>query len=142
MYNAYCASLFLPEIMKSPIAIFQSLGYAISVFIFPGASLANPYIKTFYQSMGVASTGEQVELLEVKVILRGGYGTKVIYRIGRDIVEGWIYCPSGGFDGNQPYFYDQGKRYAQSNATRKVLSLACQYQRKILTSSNVPSASP
>ncbi len=127
--------------MKLPTTIIPILGYSIFAFIFPGASLANPYIKTFNQSMGVASTGEQVELLEVKVILRGGYGTKVIYRIGWDIVESSIYCPFGGLDGNQPYFYDQGKRYAQSNATSKVLSLACQYQRKILTSSNIPSSS-
>ena len=128
--------------MKLPTTMIQSLGYAISVFIFPGVLLANPYIKTFNQSMGVASTGEQVELLQVKVIIRGGYGTIVIYRIGRDTVESGIYCPSAGYDGNQPYFSDQGKRYAQSNATSKILSLACQYEGKILTSSNIPSASP
>ena len=128
--------------MKLPTTIMQSLGYAIFVFIFPGASLANPYIKTLNQSMGVASTGEQVELLQVKVIIRGGYGTTVIYRIGRDTVESGIYCPSAEYDGNQPYFNDQGKRYAQSNATSKILSLACQYEQKILTSSNIPSTSP
>ena len=128
--------------MKLPTTMIQSLGYAIFVFIFPGVLLANPYIKTFNQSMGVASTGEQVQLLQVKVIIRGGYGTIVIYRIGRDTVESGIYCPSAGYDGNQPYFSDQGKRYAQSNATSKILSLACQYEGKILTSSNIPSASP
>ena len=46
--------------------------------------------------MGIASTGERVELLEVNVVIRGGYGTTVIYRIGRDIVESGVSCPYEG----------------------------------------------
>ena len=132
--------------MKLPKTLIQILGSAIFVVIFPGASLAAiVYSKTFNQFMGVESTGEQVELLQVKVSIRGGFAINVIYRIGRDTVESGINCPSfsgDNYDGNQPYFRDQGKRYAQSNATSKILSLACQYEQKILTSSNIPSTSP
>ena len=128
--------------MKLPKTLIQILGSAIFVVIFPGASLANTYIKTFNQSMGVASTGEKVELLQVKVMIRGGYATTVIYRIGRDTVESGIYCPSSSYDGNESYFTDQGKRYAQSKATSKILLLACQYEQKVLTSSDLPSTSP
>ena len=67
--------------MKLPKTLIQILGSAIFIFVFPGASLANTYIKTFNQSMGVASTGEKVELLQVKVMIRGGYATTV--KIGR-----------------------------------------------------------
>ncbi len=128
--------------MKLPKIILQSIGSALFIFIFPCASLASPYIKTFNQSMGVASTGEKVELLQVKVMIRGGYATTVIYRIGRDTVESGIYCPSSSYDGNESYFTDQGKRYAQSKATSKILLLACQYEQKVLTSSDLPSTSP
>ena len=128
--------------IKLPALIVSSIGCVVFAFLPPGASLANPYVQTFNQSMGVASTGERVELLEVNVVIRGGYGTTVIYRIGRDIVESGVSCPYEGDVGSQPYFSDQGQRYAQSGATRKILSLACQYERKILTSSEIPSSSP
>ena len=92
--------------------------------------MANPYIKAFSQELGTASTGERVELLEVKVVIRGGYGTMVKYRIGSDIVESSIYCPGD----ERPYFLDQSVRYAQSVATQKLLSLACKYEQEILSS--------
>ena len=117
--------------IKLTTAIKQSIGYAISFFAIPVASMANPYIKTFNQQLGTASTGEKVELLEVKVVIRGGYGTEVKYRIGRDIVESSIVCAVD----KQPYFSDQGVRYAQSVATKKLLSLACKYEQEILSSS-------
>ncbi len=120
----------------------QGVGCVIFAFVSPSASLANSYVKTFNQSMGIASTGERVELLEVNVVIRGGYGTTVIYRIGRDIVESGVSCPDKENVGSQPYFSDQGQRYAQSGATRKILLLACQYERKILKSSRIPYSSP
>lgn len=118
------------EMIKLTTVIMQSIGYSISFFAIPVASMANPYIKTFNQQLGTASTGEKVELLEVKVIIRGGYGTKLKYRIGNDIVESWVVCP----EDKQPYFSDQGVRYAQSVATKKLLSLACKYEQEVLSS--------
>ena len=116
--------------IKLKTVIKQTIGYSISFFAIPVASMANPYIKTFNQQLGTASTGEKVELLEVKVVIRGGYGTMVKYRIGSDIVESWIVCP----EDEQPYFSDQGVRYAQSVATQKLLSLACKHEQEILSS--------
>ena len=108
----------------------QTIGYSISFFAIPVASMANPYIKAFNQQLGTASTGEKVELIEAKVVIRGGYGTMVKYRIGSDIVEASIYCP----EDERPYFLDQGVRYAQSVATQKLLSLACKYEQEIVSS--------
>ena len=116
--------------IKLKTVIKQTIGYSISFFAIPVASMANPYIKIFNQQLGTASTGEKVELLEAKVVIRGGYGTMVKYRIGSDIVESSIYCP----EDEQPYFSDQGVRYAESVATQKLLSLACRYEQEILSS--------
>ena len=52
--------------------IVSSIGCVVFAFLSPGASQANPYVQTFNQSMGIASTGERVELLEVNVVIRGG----------------------------------------------------------------------
>ena len=119
----------LQEMIKLKTVIKQTIGYSISFFAIPVASMANSYIKTFNQQLGTASTGEKVELLEAKVVIRGGYGTMVKYRIGSDIVESSIYCP----EDEMPYFLDQGVRYAQSVATQKLLSLACKYEQEILS---------
>ena len=108
----------------------QTIGYSIFFFAIPVASMANPYIKSFNQQLGTASTGEKIELFEVKVVVRSGYRTMVKYRIGSDIVESLIYCP----EDELPYFLDQGVRYAQSVATQKLLSLACEYEQEILSS--------
>jgi len=116
--------------IKLTTVIKQTIGYSISFFAIPVASMANPHIKTFNQQLGTASTGEKVELLEAKVVIRGGYGTVVKYRIGSDIVESWIVCP----EDEQPYFSDHGVRYAQSVATQKLLSLACKHEQEILSS--------
>ena len=129
----YCCQtllLSLQKMIKLKKAIKQTIGYSMSFFAIPVASMANPYIKAFNQQLGTASTGEKVELLEAKVVIRGGYGTMVKYRIGSDIVETSIYCP----EGEQPYFLDQGVRYAQSVATQKLLSLACRYEQEIVSS--------
>ena len=116
--------------IKLKTVIMQTIGYSISFFAIPVASMANPYIKAFNQQLGAASTGEKVEFLEAKVIVRGGYGTIVKYRIGSDIVESSIFCP----EDEQPYFLDQGVRHAQSVATQKLLSLACKYEQEMLSS--------
>lgn len=129
----YCCQtllLSLQKMIKLKKAIKQTIGYSMSFFAIPVASMANPYIKAFNQQLGTASTGEKVELLEAKVVIRGGYGTMVKYRIGSDIVETSIYCP----EDEQPYFLDQGVRYAQSVATQKLLSLACRYEQEIVSS--------
>ena len=129
----YCCQtllLSLQKMIKLKKAIKQTIGYSMSFFAIPVASMANPYIKAFNQQLGTASTGEKVELLEAKVVIRGGYGTMVKYRIGSDIVETSIYCP----EDEQPYFLDQGVRYAQSVATQKLLSLACKYEQEIVSS--------
>ena len=116
--------------IKLKTVIKQTIGYSIFFFAIPVASMANPYIKAFNQQLGTASTGERVELLEGKVVIRGGYGTMVKYRIGSYIVESSIYCP----EDERPYFLDQGIRYAQSVATQKLLSLACKYEQEKLSS--------
>ena len=129
----YCCQTLLfslQKMIKLKKVIKQTIGYSISFFSIPVASMANPFIKAFNQQLGTASTGEKVELLEAKVVIRGGYGTMVKYRIGSDIVETSIYCP----EDEQPYFLDQGVRYAQSVATQKLLSLACKYEQEIVSS--------
>jgi hypothetical protein len=79
--------------------------------------------------MGTASTGESVTLISVKTIIRGGYGSWAIYKIGKDVVETGIACPPYTPRG---YFTDQGTRYPQSAATKNVLAIACAYQNSIV----------
>jgi len=96
----------------------------------PLGAIANTYIKTYNQYMGTASTGESVTLISVKTQIRGGYGSWVIYKIGKDIVETGIVCPAEYAP--RGYFTDQGTRYPQSAATRKVLAIACAYENSIV----------
>jgi len=95
----------------------------------PLASLANPYVKTLNQYMGTASTGESVTLISIKTHFRGGYGTWVKYKIGADTVDSGIACSNEYTP--RSYFTDQGVRYPRSNATAKILSIACDYEKKI-----------
>jgi hypothetical protein len=92
---------------------------------------AGTYAKVYNQYIGIASTGESVTLLSVKTIFRGGARTSVKYKIGGDAVESGIYCPHYQYDGRRAYFTDQGRRYAQSSATEKILSIACSYERTV-----------
>ena len=96
----------------------------------PLDAIANTYVKTYNQYMGTASTGESVILISVKTQFRGGYGSWVKYKIGQDIVEAGIECPSEYTP--RGYFTDQGTRYPQSVATKKVLAIACAYQNSIV----------
>ena len=79
--------------------------------------------------MGIASTGETVTLIRVSTTIRGGYGTRVRYRIGPDLVETGIVCP--WFLGGRAYYTDQGERYPQSEATTKILDIACDYEEQV-----------
>jgi len=96
----------------------------------PLDAIANTYIKTYNQHMGTASTGESVILISVKTQIRGGYGSWVKYKIGQDIVETGIVCPAEYIP--RGYFTDQGTRYPQSAATKKVLAIACAYENSIV----------
>ena len=96
----------------------------------PLDAIANPYIKTYNQHMGTASTGESLILISVKTQFRGGYGSWVKYKIGQDIVETGIVCPTEYSP--RGYFTDQGKRYPQSAATKKVLAIACAYENSVV----------
>lgn len=81
--------------------------------------------------MGYASTGEPVTLSTVKTLFRGGVGSFVTYRIGNEVVDTGIQCNAYGGE-PRPYFTDQGARYAKSAATKKILSIACSYERNIM----------
>lgn len=96
----------------------------------PLDAIANTYIKTYNQYMGTASTGESVILISVKTQIRGGYGSWVKYKIGQDIVETGIVCPAEYAP--RGYFTDQGTRYPQSAATKKVLAIACAYENSVV----------
>jgi len=96
----------------------------------PPDAIANTYTKTFNQYMGTASTGESVTLISVKTQIRGGYGSWVKYKIGQDIVDTGIVCPAEYTP--RGYFTDQGTRYPQSAATKKVLAIACAYENSIV----------
>ena len=96
----------------------------------PLDAIANTYIKTYNQYMGTASTGESLTLISVKTQVRGGYGSWVKYKIGQDIVETGITCPSEYTP--RGYFTDQGTRYPQSAATKKILAIACAYENSII----------
>jgi len=102
---------------------------AFVILAMPSASLANPYVKTFNQYMGTASTGESVTLISVTTEFRGGYGTWVKYKIGADTVDSGIACSSE--NSQRSHFTDQGVRYPRSHATAKILIIACNYQNKI-----------
>lgn len=108
-----------------------SLGLLLSCFA-ANSAYANTYSKTYNQYMGVASTGENVTLLNVRTEIRGGYGSWVKYKIGGEVVDTGIVCPSEYTP--RGYFTDQGTRYAQSAATKKILSIACAYERSIINS--------
>ena len=100
------------------------------VLLLPSRMNANPYTKTYNEYMGIASTGETVTLIHVSTTIRGGYGTKVRYRIGSDLVETGIVCPWPL--GGRAYFTDQGKRYPQSEATNKIFEIACIHEEQII----------
>jgi hypothetical protein len=115
--------------MTQYIAKFAPL-LGLLVAAYPLSSIANTYEKSYNQYMGTASTGETVTLIRVKTVIRGGYGSWVTYKIGSDIVNTAIACPS---EYNQRgYFTDQGTRYPQSNATKKILAIACAYENSIV----------
>jgi len=96
----------------------------------PLDAIANTYKKNYNQYMGTASTGESVTLISVKTQIRGGYGSWVKYKIGQDIVETGIVCPDEYT--SRGYFTDQGTRYPQSAATKKILAIACAYANSIV----------
>lgn len=82
--------------------------------------------------MGVSSTGENVTLLSVRTEIRGGYGSWFRYKIGGEVVDTGIACPNECT--LRGYFTDQGTGYPQSAATKKILSIACAYERGIINS--------
>ena len=96
----------------------------------PLGAIANTYTKTYNQYMGTASTGESVTLISVKTQFRGGYGSWVKYKIGGETVDTGIVCPNEYTP--RGYFTDQGTRYPQSAATKKVLAVACAYENSII----------
>lgn len=114
--------------MRYPLIL--SFGVA-GLILLPRTANANPYVKTYNQFMGYASTGEPIALMTVKTPFRGGVGSFVTYRIGNDVVNTGIQCISYGGD-PRPCFTDQGTRYAKSAATKKILSIACSYEKTIM----------
>jgi hypothetical protein len=97
---------------------------------FAMAAQAKALERLYNQAMGKASTGEEVVLVKVETIFRGGFGSWVTYKIGSDTVRSGIQCPSSSLGIKVPYFTDQGRRYAQSSATKKILAIACEFEKQ------------
>lgn len=113
--------------------------FSLVMGIFPSILYAQIYAKTFNKYMGTASTGEAVTLINVRTELRGGYGTRVKYQIGADIIESSVDCR----ERYNPSFLERQKiRYPQSKATLAILKIACSHEEAILTSPSTPRTSP